>query len=309
MTCNDARKRLPELALGDLDSELAAALAGHLSACDACRASQSAMARTVSLLKSSAPLPPSTLRRSAAVAAMARAQSEQAERLLVRPRRRWGPWIAAAAAFLVLVGVPQLRPRGGSMDVASLRGRADRLDRSSGTWQPLAVGEKVAIGDRLVTQPGCVVELSAGPHRLWLDQETSIDLVDALGVALDRGRLCILAGASAPEPIRVSDTANNLVQVLSGRVEIGLREVQGLVAGSRESRKGEAVLPAARTQVSRRLEVRVGDGVAELRGSQDQRLRASSGQSGSFDFGGQPSTASAPEGTLAPWIGSPPDQR
>jgi hypothetical protein len=308
MMCSDARKRLPELALGDLDAEPAAEVSAHLSICDSCRAAQSALTRTLTLLKSAAPLSPSTERRSAAVAAMARAHAEQAERLLVRPRRRWAPWVAAAAAFLVLVVAPQFRLRGGSMDVASLSGRADRLDRSSGTWHPLTVGEKVGIGDRLVTQPGCVVELASGPHRLWLDQETSIDFVGALSVALDRGRICVRAGESAPDSLRVSDTANNLVQVRTGRVEIGLREVQAMVGGSRESR-GETVLPAARTQISRRLAVRVGDGVAELRGSQDQRLRASGGQTGTFDFGGQPSTGNAPDGAVAPWAGSDSDKR
>jgi hypothetical protein len=299
MICADVRKLLPELALGDLDAEPAAEVGAHLTACDSCRAAQTALVRTVTLLKSPASLSPSTERRSAAVAAMARTHAEQAERLLVRPRRRWAPWVAAAAAFLVLVVAPQIRLRGGTMTVTSLSGRADRLDRSSGTWHPLTVGEKVSVGDRLVTQPNCIVELMAGPHHLWLDQETSIDLVDALSVALDRGRLCIRAEQSAPEPIRVSDTANNLVQVRSGRVEIGLREVQALVGGSHESRKGETLLPAARTQVSRRLTARVGEGVAELRGSQDQRLRATSSQTGTFDFGGQPSTGNAPEGAVA----------
>ncbi len=308
MMCTDVRKRLPELVLGDLDAEPAAEVGAHLASCESCRAAQAALARTLTLLKSPAALPPSTERRSAAVAAMARAHAEQAERLLVRPRRRWAPWVAAAAAFLVLVVAPQLRLRGGSMDVASLNGRADRLDRSSGTWHPLAVGEKVGIGDRLVTQPGCVVELAAGPHRLWLDQETSIDLVGVLSVALDRGRICVRAGEAATEAIRVSDTANNLVQVRSGRIEIGLREVQAMVGGSREFR-GETLLPAARTQISRRLAVRVGEGVAELRGSDDQRLRASGGQTGTFDFGGKPSTGNAPDGALAPWAGSDPDKR
>ncbi|HUR38702.1 MAG TPA: zf-HC2 domain-containing protein [Planctomycetota bacterium] len=309
MMCSDVRKRLPELALGDLDIEPAAEVRAHLSTCDSCRAAEGALHRTVTLLKVPPALSPSTGRRSAAVAAMARAHAEQAERLLARPRRRWAPWVAAAAAFLVLVVAPQLRLRGGSMAVASLSGRADLLDRSSGTWHPLAVGAKVAVGDRLVTQPGCVVELSAGPHLVWLDQETSVDLVDSLSVALDRGRLCVRAGSAPGSPIRVSDTANNVVEVLSGRVEIGLREVQTMVGGSRESRQGEMILPAARTLSSRRLTARVADGIAELRGAQDQRLRAASGQSGTFDFGGQPAAAASTDGAVAPWAGPGSDRR
>lgn len=309
MMCSDVRKRLPELALGDLDAEPAAEISAHLSGCAPCRGARETVARTVTLLKAPPCLSPSTERRSAAVAAMVRTHAEQAERLLTRPRRRWAPWIAAAAGFLVLVIAPQLRLRGGSMDVASLTGRADRLDRSAGTWHPLAVGERVAVGDRLVTQTGGIVILSASSHRLWMDQDTSIDLVDALAVALDRGRLFVRAGDGAVDPIRVSDTANNVVQVRSGRVEIGLRDVQAMVGGSRESRQGETVLPAARTQVSRRLTARVAEGVVELRGAQDQRLRATSGQSGTFDFGGQPSTGAAADGAVAPWTAPDPGQR
>jgi hypothetical protein len=45
-------------------------------------------------------------------------------------------------------------------------------------------------------------------------------------------------------------------------------------------------------------------GVAELRGTQDQRLRAATGQQGSFDFAGQPSTAALADRAIAPWTGS-----
>jgi hypothetical protein len=304
MTCSDIRKALPELALGDLDAEPAAAVAAHLEACADCRRSKDAIAKTVGLLRSAAPVSPSTERRSAAVVAMARAHAEQSERLLRRTRRPWLPWIAAAAAFLLLVGAPLVRARSWSLQVAGLRGRADLLDRSTGTWRPLSAADKVRVGDRLVTQPGAVVELVAGPHHVWLDQETSIDLVDGLALALDRGRLYVSVSAPGGEALRVSDIANNIVRVADGRVEIGLRDVEVKFAGSRESRDGESRLPAARSETSRRLVARVGRGVAELRGAQDQRLRAAEGQEGTFDFGGQPSAAPARAGGLAPWTGS-----
>lgn len=305
MTCTDIRKLLPELALGDLDAEPAAAVAAHLAGCADCRVASDAIRRTVGLLRTAPPASPSTERRSAAVAAMARAHAEQAERLLApRTRRPWLPWIAAAAAFLILVAAPQIRTRSWSMQVASLQGRADLLDRSTGTWRPLSASEKLRVGDRLVTQQGAVVQLAAGPHRLWLDQETSIDLVDILAVGLDRGRVCVTVGDGAGEPIRISDISNNVIRVPEGRVEIGLRDVQAMVGGSRESREGQAVLPAAKTETSRRLVARVDRGVAELRGTQDQRLRAVMGQSGTFDFSGQPSTSGLSGGAVAPWAGS-----
>jgi hypothetical protein len=302
MMCTDFRKFLPEAALGDLDAEPAAQVAAHLSSCADCRTAQASISKTVSRLRSAAPASPSTERRSAVVAAMARAHAELAEKkLLVRPRRVWAPYVAAAAAFLLLVGAPLFRLRSWSLQVASLQGRADLLDRSTGTWRPLSAGEKVRVGDRLVTQPGALVELVSGANRVWVDQETSIDLVDVSALALDRGRLCVVVVGAADEPLRVSDLGNNVIRVPEGRVELGLREVQAMVGGSRETREGPAVLPEARTEVSRRLVARVDRGAAELRGAQDQRLRAQPGQSGTFDFGGQPATAELPHGAVAPW--------
>jgi hypothetical protein len=302
MMCTDFRKLLPEAALGDLDAEPAAQLAAHLSSCADCRTAQASISKTVSRLRSAAPASPSTERRSAAVAAMARAHAELAEKkLLVRPRRVWAPYVAAAAAFLLLVGAPLFRQRSWSLHVASLQGHADLLDRSTGTWRPLSAGGKVRVGDRLVTQPGARVELVSGGNRVWVDQETSIDLVDIAALALDRGRLCVSADGTAGEPLRISDLANSVIRVPEGRVEVSLREVQTMVAGSRETREGQAVLPPARTEVSRRLVARVDRGAAELLGSQEQRLRAQTGQSGTFDSGGRPAIADLSRGAVAPW--------
>jgi hypothetical protein len=304
MTCTDFRKRLPELALGDLDAEPAAGIAAHVAICGDCRAAKEKVGKAVGLLRSVPATPPSTERRSAAVAAMSRAHAEQSEKLLSRRRPTWAPWIAAAAAFLVLVAAPQLRTRSWSLEVASLKGRADLLDRSTGTWRPVVTAEKVRVGDRLVTQPGALVELVVGPHHIWLDQETSVDLVDVLALALDRGRLCVSVDPHPGEPLRISDISNNIVRVPEGRIEVSLRDVQAMVGGYFKSREGEALQPAVRTETSRRLTVRVDRGVAELCGTQDQRLRAAAGQQGGFDFGGQPSTGGLSEHTIAPWAGS-----
>jgi len=299
MTCAEFRKHLPERALGDLDVERSSAMTTHLADCADCRAADAKMANALGLLKAVAPVSPSTERRSAAVAAMARAQAERPESLPRRARRTWAPWIAAAAAFLVLVASPAFRARSWSLQVASLRGRADLLDRSTGTWRPLAPSEKVRVGDRLVTQPGALVELSSGTHRVWVDQETSIDLVDVLSLALDRGKVCVIAEAGG-QALRVSDVGNNVVRVPEGRVEIGLHDVHARYAGARQSPGGESRLPEPRTETSRRLVARVDRGVAELCGTQEQRLRAGVGQSGTFDIAGQPSTGAA-EGAVAPW--------
>src|SRR5581483_11912594 len=92
MTCAEFRKHLPERALGDLDVERSSAMSAHRGGCADCRAAEATLEKAVSLLKSVVPVAPSTGRRSAAVAAMARAQAERSESLARRPRRTWAPW-------------------------------------------------------------------------------------------------------------------------------------------------------------------------------------------------------------------------
>src|SRR5438105_10567363 len=143
MTCNDARKLLPDLALGDLDAEPAAEVAAHLKTCDACRAEGESLGRTLGVLRGSAPLAPSTERRSAAAAAMARAHAEQAERLLVRRPVSWLPWATAAAFLLILGAALSLRGSGPVFTVANVTGGARILDREHGFWHPVLTGMKV----------------------------------------------------------------------------------------------------------------------------------------------------------------------
>src|SRR5262249_51221512 len=104
MICSDVRKLLPDLALGDLDAEPAAQLSAHVKGCDACRAESEALGRTVGALRAPKPVAPSTERRAAAVAAMARAHADLSERILTRRSMRWVPLAAAAAFLLAVVG-------------------------------------------------------------------------------------------------------------------------------------------------------------------------------------------------------------
>jgi hypothetical protein len=288
MTCSDVRNLLPDLALGDLDVELARQAADHLRSCADCRAGEAALGRAVAALRLPLPVAPSTGRRDAAVARMVRAHGEVAERILVR---RGVPWIpaAAAAAFLVaVVAALFLRPGSASFQVGELRGSADLLDRRIGAWHPLAVGERIHTGDRIVTHKESMVRLDAEDGTLHVDQESSVDVVGARRVTLDHGRLCVMLTRSGAAPIRVTDIANNVVTVREGRVEASLREVRVSLGGSSEQQGRPAILPAARTEVSRRLVVRVTSGGVDLEGSQDQRIRVDAGQEGTFDFGGKP---------------------
>lgn len=284
MICTDVRKLLPGLALGDLDAEPAGEVRAHLQGCAACRAEDAAIGRTVGILRAAPVLPPSTERRSAAAAAMARAQAEQAERILVRRPRRWAPWATAAAFLIAVAAALSVRTAGPAFTVARISGAAELRDRGTGEWRPVAAGALVAVGDRLVTKPGCVVRLAAGPVELFLDQDTSVEVVAPRRVTLDRGRLLATAPAGGKDVLVVTDTANNSAAV-KGRVELSLREVAGTVAGSSQVKGQKAVMPDPRSQVVRSLLAKVESGEAALNGTHDQRLHALAGEEGRFEAG------------------------
>src|SRR6185436_6981202 len=107
-----------DLALGDLDAEPAAEVAGHLKSCPGCRSEVASLGRAVSLMRSAKPVSPSTERRSAAVAAMLRARAEQP----VRSSRSWTPWATAAAFLLALVAALSARAGGTAFKVAQVSG-------------------------------------------------------------------------------------------------------------------------------------------------------------------------------------------
>jgi hypothetical protein len=303
MTCTDVRKLLPGLALGDLDAEPGADVSSHLAACAGCRQESGVLGRTLSMLRAAPSLPPSTERRTAAVAAMARAHAEQSERLLVRRPRPWLPW-ATAAAFLLALGTALLvRGNGPAFQVAQLKGRAELRDPESGRWRPVAAGMRISVGDRLLTCPGSRVRLGSGSTELVLDEETSIEILAPSRVTLDRGRLLALAPASGAEALLVTDSFNNSVRA-TGRVELSLRDVTGQVLGWMEERGKTPVPPDAKTQIERSLVARVQFGEAALDGVRDQRLRASGGQEGRFNFGGQPATVSMAGASVGEWAES-----
>lgn len=282
MNCEEALRRLSERELGDLDAEPARALDAHLASCPSCAGERILAARVVAALRTATPAAPSTERRLAAVAAMSRAAGP------VRPRRIL-PYAAAAGFLAALAAGLLLRETARSFRVLEVIGRADRLERREGGWRPLAAGDEVFAGDRLVTHAEGAVLLEGPAGRIRLDASSSVDVVGRGRVTLDRGSLRAERGPSSSGALRVTDTANNFVELVDGAVEAGLQEVAALVAGSTERREGGAVIPAARTQKVSRLAVRVVTGEADLGGSHEQRLRARAGQSGTFDFSGQPS--------------------
>jgi hypothetical protein len=299
MTCSDVRKALSGLALGDLDAEPAAEVQAHLKSCAECRTEEAAIGRTLGALRRAAPLAPSTERRSAAVAAMLRAHGDQAEKLLVRRSFSWFPLAAAAAFLLVVVTALTLRGGGTVFTVAKINGSAKLLDRGAGISHPVVDGTTIAVGDRLVTQPGGRVRLVSGSTELFLDEESSVDFVGPRRVMLDGGR--VLAITPTSDVLVITDIANNAVHI-SGRVELSLREVKGgNIGGTREVKGQTPMIPEPITVFKKSLVARVEQGEIALDGERDQRLRASAGQQGMFTYRGQPETAPLKDGRVGTW--------
>lgn len=295
MTCADVRKLLPDLALGDVDAEPAAEVAAHLKECGPCRAESGALGRTVGALLAARPVAASTERRSAAVAAMARAHADLSERLLIRRPRAWAPLAAAAAFLLAVAGALTVRAPGA---VFTLAGQARILDRESGGWRTAHDGEKIAVGDRVVTDPGTRARLTGGATEIQLDQDTWLEIAAPRRVSLDRGRVM---AASGTNELVVTDLENNAVRV-TGRVEISVREVRTVVGGTRESKGGEKQIPEPREKIEHSLVIRVASGEAALDGAREQRLRARAGEEGKFDAGGKPVTEKMADPRVGSWL-------
>lgn len=272
--CDEIRPLLTERGLGDLDAEPAREVREHLAACAACRAEDVAVARTLGLLK--AALPPSTERRLKAVQAMA--ESREAA-----PSRR--RWLAVAAAALLAAGAGLVwvaSTPGASLRATSVAGRADVFRTSEGRGLPLAPGDRLHPGDRVVTAGGGEVRLEGRGLSIVLESGAAIGLAADGRIALERGVVRVDGTA------RVLDTVNNTVTLRNGRASIGLRDVRGMVAGSVETKGAEGSLPEPREVTAQRLTVRVASGEADLDGSHKQRLRMGAGQEGGFEFDGRP---------------------
>jgi anti-sigma factor RsiW len=294
MMCTDVRKLLPDLALGDLDAEPAAELAAHLKDCGPCRAESGALGRTLKALRAAPAAPPSTERRSAAVAAMARAHADLSQKLLTRRPRAWAPLAAAAAFLLAVAGALTVRAQGSAF---SLSGTARIFERETGGWRTAQAGEKIFVGDRVVTDPGVRARIAGGATEIVLDQDTSVEIVGPRRVSMDRGR--VLA-ASGTNELVITDIENNAVRV-TGRVEISVREVKVLIGGTQES-KTDQKIPAVKEKVEHSLVVRVASGEAALDGSREQRLRARAGEEGKFEAGGKPVTEKMGDPRVGSWV-------
>ena len=276
--CDDVRPRLTELALGDLDAEPARDVREHLARCAACRAEQAAADRTLGLLKSA--LPPSTERRMAAVQAMSEARGEA-------PSRR--SWVFAAAAAVLMASGSLVwiasSPSPG-LRAAAVVGGADVFRTSEGLGTPLAAGDRLHPGDRVVAAGGGEVRLEGQGISIVLESAAAVGLAADGRVSLERGTLRV--ESSGARPVKILDTMNNVVTVRVGRASVRLRDVR--VLGTFETRGEDAPAPQPREVTTQRLSVRIASGEADLDGSHGQRLRVTSGQEGGFEVDGRPFT-------------------
>jgi hypothetical protein len=216
---------------------------------------------------------------------MARAHAEQSEAYLTRPRRRWIPWSAAAAAFVLAILAVVLVPR--PPVLTAVAGGADHFRASSGEWTPLQPGELVRPGDRLRGE----ARLSIDGGTLRLEPGTEVAVLPDGRISLDHGRVCVEMTDGARRAVVIGDAGNNTVSILRGTLEAELKPAKAGVGGSEETKEGTIRIPAPRLESALRLSVRVRDGEADLGGARRQRLVLKAGQQGSFTIDGQPSAA------------------
>ncbi|HEX7896410.1 MAG TPA: zf-HC2 domain-containing protein [Planctomycetota bacterium] len=276
--CEEIRPRLTELALGDLDAEPARDVRAHLARCAACRAEEAAASRTLGLLKTA--VPPSTERRLATVEAMLGARA-------AAPSRR--SWVfAAAAGVLVASGslVWVASSPGPGLRATAVVGGADVFRTSEGRGTPLAAGDRLHPGDRVVAAGGGEVRLEGQGISIVLESAAAVGLAADGRIALERGTLRV--ETSGARPVKILDTMNNLVTVRVGRASIQLRDVR--VLGTFETRGQDVPAPAPREVTRQRLSVKLASGEADLDGSHGQRLRVTPGQEGGFEVDGRPFT-------------------
>ena len=142
LACDQARDRIPDLALGSLDGEDRAALVGHLSTCVACRDLSDDLIRVVEdLLVLTPPAEPPEGFEARALAAMTSAAGPRTRRHLP-VFGSTGRWLAVAALILVfaagtLVGLSISRDRTvptPSPQIAGLIREAPLVGRSGATW-------------------------------------------------------------------------------------------------------------------------------------------------------------------------------
>ena len=172
MNCEEARKLLPAMVLGDLEGSDRDRLVEHAKGCEGCRAERAHLEHVLSAAKRLPAPEPSGARRERVVAAMAAAAEEPRA---AEPRRRWGPMAAAAAVLLAVAGTWAgatgrlgflSRDEAYGLKAEEIKGEALLMRAGGSTWEPLTTATDVKVGDRVLTNGG----------RVWF-RSTAQDLI------------------------------------------------------------------------------------------------------------------------------------
>lgn len=163
MSCVEMKKLMPAMVLGDLDGADRDALVEHLKGCEGCRAERVHLERTLRIAeKLPVAAEPSATRRTRVVAALAAASGDESR--VVKPRGHSGFRFGIAAAVLFLVfgtwGVATGRIGRAApayeLKAEDVRGEALLMKADGSTWEPLATGTTIRMGDRVLTNGGRV---------------------------------------------------------------------------------------------------------------------------------------------------------
>ena len=112
------------------------------------------------------------------------------------PLRRWFGLQLLLLVALLLTGLSaQADPPTRVIRVAEIQGNALWFDAEERDWQPLLRNQSLSEGDRLRVEGNARVGLRIGPHALWLDERSQLELMrvddERLDLVLDRGALAL----------------------------------------------------------------------------------------------------------------------
>ncbi len=112
------------------------------------------------------------------------------------PLRRWfGLQLLLLLALSLMGMAAQADPPSRVLRVAEIQGQVLWFDPEEREWEPLLRNQSLSEGDRLRVESNSRVGLRVGPHALWLDERSQLELMrvddERLELVLDRGALAL----------------------------------------------------------------------------------------------------------------------
>jgi len=267
MTCDEARKAIPGLALGEADVEVSREVSAHLDACASCRAEREAQERALSAMRGMI-VETSERRRDAAIGAMTGARDELVERAIMRRPSVWPlriVGVAAAVIVAVAIGYVALRPDP-TWRVVSLNGKASRDGVAVGLSDVLRPDETLSMIE------GTAV-LESGAGRIELSRLACVTIRSRSRVQLMEGTM----RAETTQELTITNRWTDRVIVRAGGATVASDLTNVMGSDAKEPQK----------QAGDRLRVHVERGQAVMRGSRGELL-LEAGQKSRLDPEGTP---------------------